>query len=183
MENKEDIKNQNTVEDTNNVEETGTVETQTTTKENEGSANVKTEAQKMADAIVAKKLKGMPTKEELKAFHEWQDSQKTEAEKQVEKETELQTLKAEKQNVERENIVLKKGVNLDEAEFVVYKVSKMDGDFEDNLETFLKENPKYTKTVEEETKSQTTGFQTKKGDFSGDSGIVKILKQKHPDLY
>lgn len=43
--------------------------------------DIKAEAQKLADAIVAKKLKGMPSKEEVKAFHEWKESQKTEAEK------------------------------------------------------------------------------------------------------
>lgn len=47
--------------------------------------DVKAEAQKIADAIVAKKLKGMPSKEEVKAYHEWKESQKTEAEKYADK--------------------------------------------------------------------------------------------------
>lgn len=43
--------------------------------------DVKSEAQRIADAMVAKKLKGMPSKEELAAFKKWQDDQKTESEK------------------------------------------------------------------------------------------------------
>lgn len=43
--------------------------------------DVKSEAQKIADAMLAKKMKGMPSKEELAAFKKWQDEQKTESEK------------------------------------------------------------------------------------------------------
>lgn len=43
--------------------------------------DVKSEAQRIADAMVAKKLKNMPSKEELAAFRKWQDDQKTEAER------------------------------------------------------------------------------------------------------
>lgn len=43
--------------------------------------DVKSEAQKIADAMVAKKLKNMPSKEELAAFRKWQDDQKSEAER------------------------------------------------------------------------------------------------------
>ena len=39
--------------------------------------DIEAKAQKIADAMVAKKMKGMPTKEELKAFKDWQESQKT----------------------------------------------------------------------------------------------------------
>lgn len=49
--------------------------------EPETGVDVKAEAQKIADAMVARKMKNMPSKEELKAFHEWQEAQKTEAEK------------------------------------------------------------------------------------------------------
>lgn len=43
--------------------------------------DVKSEAQKIADAMLAKKMKGMPSKEEIAAFKKWQDDQKTESEK------------------------------------------------------------------------------------------------------
>lgn len=47
--------------------------------------DVKAEAQKIADAMVARKLKNMPSKEELKEFHDWQEAKKTEAEKYADK--------------------------------------------------------------------------------------------------
>lgn len=43
--------------------------------------DVRSEAQKIADAMVAKKLKGMPSKEEMAAFKKWQEDQKTEAQR------------------------------------------------------------------------------------------------------
>lgn len=43
--------------------------------------DVKSEAQKIADAMLAKKMKGMPSKEEIAAFKKWQDEQKTESKK------------------------------------------------------------------------------------------------------
>ena len=43
--------------------------------------DVKSEAQKIADAMVAKKLKGMPSKEEIAEYRKWKDEQRTEAER------------------------------------------------------------------------------------------------------
>ena len=43
--------------------------------------DVKSEAQKIADAMVAKKLKNMPSKEELAEYRKWKDEQKTESER------------------------------------------------------------------------------------------------------
>ena len=158
MENNEELENK-TVEGN---EETGKVETQTTEKQNEGTeVDVKAEAQKMADAMLAKKMKGMPTKEEIKAFKEWQETQKTAEQKQAEKETEYQKTLTEKENLEQENKVLKAGVKTDDVDYVVFKVSKMEGEFEENLEKFLNENPKYL-TQEQEQKSTSNGVHVQK---------------------
>ena len=141
--------NKNTVENENKVEETGNVDTQTTQKvEGEEKKFSQEDAQKMADAIVAKKLKGMPTKEELKAYNDWKESQKTEEQKKADIEAENTRRNQELSNTKKELAVYKAGVNADEADFVVYKVSKMDGEFEENLEKFLKDNPKYLKSYE-----------------------------------
>lgn len=43
--------------------------------------DVRSEAQKLADGMLAKKMKNMPSKEELAAFRKWQDDQKTEAQR------------------------------------------------------------------------------------------------------
>ncbi len=148
--------------------------------EKESVNNVELDAQKIADAMVAKKLKDMPSKEELKAYKEWKESQKTESEKQAEALKELETLRQEKLNTQRENALLKKGINEEDIDYVMFKVGKMEGEFDENLVEFLKENPKFT--TKEETKVVTTGVKTS-GVENKDSGVTAILKQKHPELF
>ena len=183
IDNKEELKN-DTAEGN---EGAGKVDTQTTEKnQNEGNADVdvKAEAQKIADAMVAKKMKGMPSKEELKAFKDWQETQKTEAQKQAEKETEYQKTLSEKESLAQEYQVLRAGVNSDDVDYVVFKVSKMEGEFEENLEKFLKENPKYLgKEQEQENKQTSNGVQTQKQNNLNESGVTAILKAKHPELF
>ena len=173
MENNEDIKDTNTVEGN---EGTGKVDTQTT-NQNEGTeVDVKVEAQKMADAIVAKKLKGMPSKEELKAFKEWQESQKTAEEKQAEKEAEYLKKDNLISDLEKENAVLKAGVKED-IDYVLFKVSRMEGDFSENLAKFLKENPKFTSSENKEIK--TVGTSAK---LDGNSRTENSTNQTMNDL-
>lgn len=165
------------------IDETGKVDTQATNQtEGEEKKYSQEEAQKMADAIVAKKLKGMPTKEELKAYNDWKESQKSAEQKNAEKEQEVAKTASELSEAKKELAVYKAGVNAEEADFVLFKVSKMDGDFEDNLEQFLKDNPKYLNKNEQE-ETTTTGLQTKKIADKGESGVASILKSKYPDLY
>lgn len=133
--------------------------------------------------MVAKKMKGMPSKEELKAFKEWQESQKTAEQKQAEKETQYQKTLSEKETLAQENLVLKSGVNIDDVDYVVFKVSKKEGDFEENLKEFLEENPKYTqKEEQQEVEQKATGTQVKTIN-SSETGVMAILKAKHPELY
>lgn len=93
--------------------------------------------------MLAKEKNKMPSKEEMKAFKDWQENQKTAEEKQAERETEFQNALSKNTELERENTVLKAGVEIGDADYVMFKVSKMEGDFEGNLQSFLKENPKY----------------------------------------
>ncbi len=181
--------NKNTTVENNetNVDEgTGKVDTQATEKnEGEEKKYSQEEAQKMADAIVAKKLKGMPSKEEIKAFNEWKESQKTEEQKKADAEAENTRKEKELSDTKKELAVYKAGVSADEADFVVFKVSKMDGDFEENLENFLKDNPKYLKNAETNNnqQQQTTGVHTQKMEQKGANGVASILKNKYPNLY
>ena len=129
----------------------------------------------------AKILKDIPSKEELKAFKDWQEGQKTAEQKQTEKETEYQKTLLEKQNLVQENQVLKAGVKTEDIDYVVFKVSKMEGEFEENLAHFLKENPKYLeKGFEIEKKA--TGMPVKTIS-SKESGVMAILKAKYPEIY
>lgn len=183
MEENEDLENQNTnTAENKEVEGAGNVGTQTTEK-NEGKAeiDVKAEAQKIADAMVAKKMKGMPSKEELKAFKEWQESQKTAEQKQAEKEAEYQKTLNELNTLKQTNAILEAGVNKDDADYVHFKVSKMEGEFEENLAKFLKDNPKYLKQELEQTESKATGAPVRTINSKND-GVLGILASKHPEI-
>ncbi len=181
MEDNKDLENQNTnTAENKEVEGAGNVDTQTTEK-NEGKAevDVKAEAQKIADAMLAKKMKSMPTKEELKAFKDWQESQKTVEQKQAEKEAEYKKTLNELNTLKQTNAVLEAGVNKEDVDYVIFKVSKMEGEFEENLEKFLKDNPKYKESEPEVQKA--TGTQVKKINSQND-GVLGILASKHPEI-
>ena len=167
-------------------QEVQTVETETTTTpevENNSEEVVKTFTQDEVNAIVKERLakaqKGIPSKEELTKYNEWKESQKTQQDKYdelVKKESEKDSTIS---NLQKENLVLKSGItDNDEVEFIVYKVSKMDGDFEDNLKDYLADNPKFAK--KQETKA--TGVETKSNTITKDDGVMAILKAKHPDI-
>lgn len=171
----------NTVESTN-TEVTGNVDTQTTEKnEEKAEVDVKAEAQKIADAMLAKKMKGMPSKEELKAFKNWQESQKTAEEKQAEKEAEYQRTLNELNTLKQTNAVLEAGVNKDDVDYVLFKVSKMEGEFDENLAKFLKDNPKYLEKELTQTEPKATGAPVKSINSKND-GVLGILASKHPEL-
>ena len=163
-------------------EGTGNVDTQTT-NQNEGKAeiDVKAEAQKIADAMVAKKMKGMPSKEELKAFKDWQESQKTAEQKQAEKDAEYQKTLNELNTLKQTNAVLSAGVNKEDADYVLFKVSKMEGEFEENLAKFLKDNPKYLKQELEKEEPKATGAPVRTMSSKKD-GVLSILASKHPEI-
>ena len=173
-----------TVED-KKVEETGNPVTPTEEKKEE-KAEEKTYTQDDFNAL-DKKLKAKYEKKykdiDIDKYKEWQERKKTAEEKQAEKEKEYQKTLLEKESLEQEVKVLKSGVNKEDVDYVMFKVSKMDGDFEENLETFLKDNPKYLSQEKEEEKSSTTGTQVKRTNSGTDSGVTAILKQKHPDLF
>lgn len=184
MEDNKDLENQNTNtgESTNNAEGTGNVDTQTT-NQNEGQAE-KTFTQEELNKIVQERLdkekKKMPSKEDLKAFKDWKESQKTAEEKQAEKEAEYQRTLNELNTLKQTNAVLEAGVNKDDADYVLFKVSKMEGDFEENLTKFLKDNPKYLKQ-ETQTEPKATGTSVKSISSKND-GVLGILASKHPEI-
>ena len=184
MEDNKDLENQNanTVESTN-TDGTGNVDTQTTDK-NEGQAE-KTFTQEELNKIVQERLdkekKKMPSKEDLKAFKDWQESQKTAEQKQAEKDAEYQKTLNELNTLKQTNAVLSAGVNRDDADYVLFKVSKMEGEFEENLAKFLKDNPKYLKQELETTEPKATGAPVKSISSNND-GVLGILASKHPDM-
>lgn len=168
-----------------NVQE---VETETTTTEQveNNSAEVveKTFTQKEVNDIVEKRLakerKGIPSKEELKSYNEWKESQKT----QQDKYDELVKRDGEKDNtisnLQKENEILRAGVSdSDDVEFILYKVGKMEGDFSDNLKNYLADNPKYIKKQEQ----KATDVESKSSSVAKESGVMAILKSRHPERF
>lgn len=118
----------------------------------------KTFTQEQVNAMLAKEKSKMPSKEELKAFNEWKESQKTEEQKKKEDIIARQNLETENNFKSQMLEIMKKGVSYDDAEFIQFKVSKMEGEFNDNLDEFLNQNTKYTMKEKEEKKPTTTGF-------------------------
>lgn len=159
--------------------ETQVEETKVETKQEE---SVKTFTQEEVNELLGKEKsrlkKGMPSKEELDAFNEWKESQKTEQERQQENLTKISNLEKDNQTLKNENLILKKGVKEEDVDYVLFKVSKMDGDFEENLDSYLADNSKFTKP-----EAKATGTQTHTTSVEKESGVAAILKAKHPDLF
>lgn len=122
-------------------------------KQTDAGQETKTFTQADVDKIISERLKRerekLPNDDDMKAYKEWKKSQQTEAEKAAEREKEYQVLQSKSIELERENAVIKAGVKADDAEFVIFKVSRMEGDFKKNLESFLSENKKFTEPVTE----------------------------------
>lgn len=135
--------NTKTVENNQVVEETGKVDTQSTTKTEE---EAKTFTQEEVNAMLKKEKQKAEKKYEgidIAKYKEWVESQKTAEQKQAEKEAENLKKDNRISDLERENAVLKAGVKED-SDYVLFKVSRMEGDFNENLAKFLKDNPKFT---------------------------------------
>ena len=169
-----------TVEDVK-VEETGDAVTQTEQK-NEEKAE-KTFTQEEVNSMLKKEKQKAEKKYEgidIAKYKEWQESQKTAEQKQAEKETEYQSTLSKNESLIQENQVLRAGVNTDDVDYVVFKVSKMEGEFEENLAKFLKDNPKYLGQELEEHKA--TGAPVRTISSNQNDGVLGILAKKHPEI-
>ena len=169
-----------TVEDVK-IEETGDAVTQTEQK-NEEKAE-KTFTQEEVNSMLKKEKQKAEKRYEgidIAKYKEWQESQKTAEQKQAEKETEYQNTLSKNESLMQENQVLRAGVNTDDVDYVVFKVSKMEGEFEENLAKFLKDNPKYLGQELEEHKATGAPVRTIS---SEDNGVKAILRAKHQDLF
>lgn len=154
---------------------------QDTTTQNEDNSTAekleKTFTQAELDKVIADRLARerakMPPQDKLKAFEEWQKSQQTEAEKAAEREKEYQAAAARNTELQRELAVIKAGVKAEDAEYVLFKVGKMEGEFADNLKAFLAENTKYT---EPET-TTVEGMKHKPPKSGDDDAIVAAARE------
>lgn len=171
----------------NAVTQTETVETEEKTEvsgEQPVEKNEKTYTQEEVNAL-DRKLKEKYEKKyagiDLKKYKEWEESQKTDSEKQQEILQENETLKKKLVIAENKSVVANAGVDSKFQKFVLSEVSEMEGDFEDNLKDYLKKNPQYL-TEKDET-PKTNGVGTKRISENAEDGVTAILKAKHPDLF
>lgn len=157
------------------TEEVGKVDTQATEKENKTEVykafKTEEEYNNAVKSILKQKL---PPKEEMDAYKQWKENQKTAEEKQAEKEKEYQETSTKNTTLEKENKVLRKGVNIDDVDYVIFKVSKMEGEFEDNLSAFLTDNPKFTT---QEVNQETVNL----GGEHKNSGSVDLSKMSYEE--
>lgn len=129
-----------------------------TVEKTEAKREEKTFTQEEVNAMLAKEKGKMPAKEELQAFNEWKESQKTTEQKRQEEIIKNQNLQKDNNFKTQIIEIMKKGLDYENAEFVQFKLSKMDGDFEKNLESYMKTHP----STKEEKKSISTGFSMNK---------------------
>ena len=167
--------------ETTNTETTENTETQTAEEKVEKTFATQEEFNEALKKEVARKTKNLPSKEELKAFNEWKESQKTEEDKKNEILSENEALKKQLAYAENKSVVANAGVDAKFQKFVLSEVSEMEGEFEDNLKDYLKDNPQFLISKVETPK--TNGVATKKISDDADDGVTAILKAKHPDLF
>ena len=154
-------------------------ETTQTVEETETTSEEKTFTQEEVNKLIAKEKarakKNIPSKEELDAFNSWKESQKSTEEKEKETQSKIDDLESKAISLEQENLILKKGVSIEDVDYVQFKVSKMDGDFEENLDNYLKENSKFVV-------KKATGVQIKGTKVEEEDGVLAILKARNPNL-
>lgn len=152
-------------------------------------------ASKESKAATAKVLKELGitdfdnAKEGMQQFKEWQDSQKTEADKAAERMTELETTASEKdgtiQTLQYENAALKADVNLDYLDDVVALAEKRvtdDVSIDDAMKAVMEQYPQFGKVKAEPETKETPHFlggQHKSGsDKELDPFAAKLAKYK-----
>lgn len=121
------------------------------------------EVNKMIKDRVAREKKGQPSKEELKAYQEWKESQKTEAEKQSEALTNAERAKEEAEeralNAETKVTCLSKGVIADSVDDVVILAKAMVTDeltIEQAIDKVLEKYPSFK--GEQQNEGENKGF-------------------------
>ena len=127
--------------------------TQATGAEPTQKTEPKTFTQEEVNSMLAKERKKIPSKEELDEFKKWQENQKTNEEKYAEILKENEKLKNDVAYAENKSAVANAGVDSKFQKFVLSEVSNMEGDFEENLTSYLKDNSQYLIDKQKENKS------------------------------
>lgn len=158
---------------------------------NEGAEKTFTQAE--LDEIVRQRLerqkKGQPTKEEMDAFHKWQDSQKTAEQLSAEKISAAESRAAEAEKkaaaAEAKAYAYSKGVNAEAVDDVIaLAIPKVDDNttMEKAIEAVIAKYPSFCSAKSEAPKGITTGVSFGNGGGSQLSGVEAAFYAKNPDL-
>ena len=149
--------------------------------------------QKELDDIVKQRLerqaKGQPTKEEMDAFHKWQDSQKTAEQLSAEKISAAENGKAEAEKraaaAEAKCCAFSKGVSPEAADDVIaLAMAKVSDDVsvEKAIEAVIAKYPSFCTAKSEQPKGITTGVSFGTGGGYQMSGVEAAFYSRNPDL-
>ena len=159
---------------------------------NEGAEKTFTQAE--LDEIVRQRLerqkKGQPTKEEMDAFHKWQDSQKTAEQLSAEKISAAESRAAEAEKkaaaAEAKAYAYSKGVNAEAVDDVIaLAIPKVDDNttMEKAIEAVIAKYPSFCSAKSEAPKGITTGVSFGNGSGGSQlSGVEAAFYAKNPDL-
>ncbi len=110
---------------------------------NSGGGTPQTFTQEQVDAMLAAERSKQPNADEMAAFKKWQEEQKTDAQKNADRDKELAEAKNEVLQLKSQNSVREAQCRPEFVKFVTAEVLAMDGDFSANLKNYKKDNPQY----------------------------------------
>ena len=184
-----------TVTETNQAENSGGDPTQPVSPQGEKGVSTnegaeKTFTQKELDDIVKQRLererKGMPTKDEMKAFKAWQDSQKTAEQLSAEKVTAAENGKAEAEKraeaAEAKCAAFSKGVSAEAVDDVIALAAAKVGDnktMEQAIDEVLAKYPSFTKAAPPKI---TTGASMNGSVPQEQDGVTAAFLKKNPEI-
>ena len=191
----EEIKNENTTDTNNGGDPTQPVSPQGEkgVSTPEGVQAEKTFTQKELDEIVRQRLerqkKGQPSKEEMDAFHKWQDSQKTAEQLSAEKISAAQTAASEAEKraaaAEAKCCAFSKGVSKEAVDDVIaLAMNKVDDNtpIDKAIDAVIAKYPSFCSAKSEAPKGITTGVSFGNGGGSQPSGVEAAFLAKNPGL-
>lgn len=171
-------------ENVQNVEETTENTVTQTGEQNEGAFKTFKTEKDYQDAVNSILKSKLPKKEEMEAFKLWQESKKTAEEKNAETLEENKALKEKVKELENMQVVANASVDFKFQKFVLSEVLQMEGEFEDNLKEYLKDNPQFLISKEvTQTSQEDTGIPVTRVTGGTESGVTAILREKHPELF
>lgn len=194
-----DVNTNTTVTETNKAENNGGDPTQAVkgnspekaVSTNEGAEKTFTQAE--VDTIVKQRLeraaKGQPSKEEMDAFHKWQDSHKTAEQLSAEKISAAESGKAEAvkraEAAEAKCCAYSKGVRAEAVDDVIaLAMAKVNDDtpIEKAIDAVIAKYPSFCSAKSEQPKGITTGVSFGNGSGTQLSGVEAAFLAKNPGI-